>query len=133
MKETEVLVVKEFKFDAAHYLPNYKRACSNLHGHTFYLQIGIKGEIDLTTGMVVDFNALKKSVEAAVISKLDHTLINKVAEELELPTAENLVCWIRERLRYGIVPVDRSKENAPHLAFIRLYETPSSYVEWHEE
>jgi len=87
----------------------------------------------LTTGMVVDFNALKKSVEAAVISKLDHTLINKVAEELELPTAENLVCWIRERLRYGIVPVDRSKENAPHLAFIRLYETPSSYVEWHEE
>jgi len=66
MKETEVLVVREFRFDAAHYLPGYKGLCSNLHGHTFYLQIGVRGEIDLASGMVVDFNSLKKFVEGAV-------------------------------------------------------------------
>ena len=30
-------VLKEFEFDAAHYLPSYNGKCEHLHGHTYRL------------------------------------------------------------------------------------------------
>ena len=30
-----MIVLKEFEFDAAHYLPEYNGKCERLHGHTY--------------------------------------------------------------------------------------------------
>ena len=30
-----MIVLKEFEFDAAHYLPSYNGKCEHLHGHTY--------------------------------------------------------------------------------------------------
>ena len=51
----KITVVKEFTFDAAHYLPGYNGKCNRPHGHTYRLQVGIEGEPDHSTGMVIDF------------------------------------------------------------------------------
>ena len=30
-----MILIKEFEFDAAHYLPEYNGKCERLHGHTY--------------------------------------------------------------------------------------------------
>jgi len=121
----QITVVKEFTFDAAHYLPGYDGACANLHGHTYRLQVGVKYSIDPQTGMVMDFGILK-SVIQPIIDRLDHACLNDIGDNgfpCTLPTAENMVLWMAEQL-LQVISV---------LEFIRLYETPTSYAEWRNE
>lgn len=51
-------VLKEFEFDAAHYLPSYNGKCEHLHGHTYRLVVMVDGRPD-HEGMVLDFTLLK--------------------------------------------------------------------------
>ncbi len=59
----KLVVCKKFKFDAAHRLPNYEGPCFNMHGHSFVLEVEIKGSADAKTGMILDFNLLKQVVQ----------------------------------------------------------------------
>ena len=34
-----MIIIKEFDFDAAHYLPAYNGKCEHLHGHTYKLVV----------------------------------------------------------------------------------------------
>ena len=54
-----MIVLKEFEFDAAHYLPSYNGKCEHLHGHTYKLVVKVDGRPDME-GMVLDFSLLKK-------------------------------------------------------------------------
>lgn len=133
----KVTVVKEFSFEAAHYLPNYKGACANMHGHHYILQIGVRGPVGVETGMVVDFSELKRLVTEEIVDNLDHQLLNDVGVGFEtvtlntfpcpLPTAENMVLWIVRKLqsKWDYAYIDKE------LVLVRLYETPTSYAEWH--
>lgn len=118
-------VVKEFTFDAAHFLPGYDGNCRNLHGHTYKLQVGVTGPFD-SRGMVCDFQELKEVV-THYVDLLDHSFLNEI-ESLEFPkdqpTAERMVYW----LALNLIPDIEAK--SLHLSFIRLYETPTSYAEW---
>ena len=49
-----MLLIKEFEFDAAHYLPEYHGKCEKLHGHTYKLVVKLEGQPD-AEGMVMDF------------------------------------------------------------------------------
>jgi 6-pyruvoyltetrahydropterin/6-carboxytetrahydropterin synthase len=129
-----ITVVKEFTFDAAHYLPDYPGKCSNTHGHTYRLQVGFRGPIDRYTGMVLDFGEIKEIVNTLITDKLDHRYLNLVNEQEPIildfpylvPSAENMVKWIVGKLKEYI-----SKwEDLAELVFVRLYETPTSYAEW---
>ncbi len=132
----EITVVKEFTFDAAHYLPNHPGKCKNLHGHTYKLQIGVKGEIDPKTGMVVDFGRLKELVDSIIVEKLDHHHLNSLLDltgpDLQNfpnlnPTAEQMVRWVVLILNSYFL---KEWEGLVALNFVRLYETPTSYAEW---
>ena len=64
-------------FDSAHFLKNYPGACSNLHGHTWKVDILIScKELD-KIGMSIDFKILKKILKN-ILSKYDHHLINDI-------------------------------------------------------
>lgn len=41
-----MIVLKEFEFDAAHYLPEYNGKCERLHGHTYKLVVKVQGTPD---------------------------------------------------------------------------------------
>lgn len=41
-----MFVLKEFEFDAAHYLPEYNGKCERLHGHTYKLVVKVEGTPD---------------------------------------------------------------------------------------
>ena len=47
-----MIVLKEFEFDAAHYLPSYNGKCEHLHGHTYKLVVKVDGVPDME-GMVL--------------------------------------------------------------------------------
>jgi len=49
-----ILKVRE-KFQAAHFLKEYKGKCEKIHGHTFYVEVEIEvTELD-KTGIGIDF------------------------------------------------------------------------------
>jgi 6-pyruvoyltetrahydropterin/6-carboxytetrahydropterin synthase len=118
-----MLISKEFKFDSAHNLVNYKGKCENLHGHTYRLRVTLKGE-PIEDGMIMDFTKLKQVVEDSVIDKLDHSYLNDIIEQ---STAENIAQWIWDELS--------PKFNLANCSLyeIRLWETENSFVTIREE
>jgi len=113
-------VCKTFRFDAAHYLPNYEGKCSQMHGHTWVLEVEVSGSVG-SDGMVIDFAELKGIVNREVIDKLDHTLLN---DTFENPTAENMLRRIWNTLLQAI-----GNTSMVSLTRLRLYETPDSFAE----
>ncbi|MFT5396418.1 MAG: 6-pyruvoyltetrahydropterin/6-carboxytetrahydropterin synthase, partial [Gammaproteobacteria bacterium] len=50
-------IYKSFTIEAAHRLPNLPddHKCSRLHGHSFTIEVHVSGDVDETTGWVMDF------------------------------------------------------------------------------
>jgi 6-pyruvoyltetrahydropterin/6-carboxytetrahydropterin synthase len=92
-------IFKEFTFEAAHRLPNVPAGhkCSRLHGHSYRVEIHVRGPAAEPSGWVMDFSDIKDAFEPLRV-KLDHYYLNEV-EGLENPTSENLARWIWRRLR----------------------------------
>ena len=108
-------VSKTFRFEAAHKLIGYDGDCANLHGHSYVLEIQVKGVVD-EQGFVMDFKELKHFVQTKVIDLLDHVYLNDIIKN---PTAENIVIWIVRKLQQDLM-----------IHKVRLWETVDSYCEW---
>ncbi len=91
-------IYKEFVFEAAHRLPMVppEHKCSQMHGHSYRVVVHVAGDVDPSTGWVVDFAELKSAFEP-LFAQLDHHCLNDIAG-LENPTSEVLAQWIWERL-----------------------------------
>ncbi|HWG54092.1 MAG TPA: 6-carboxytetrahydropterin synthase [Gemmatimonadaceae bacterium] len=79
-------------------------ACANehYHGHGYTCDVTVRGEIDATTGMIVDLSRLDQALAREVRDRFDHRNINldvpEFAEGQLVPTGENLARFIFERL-----------------------------------
>jgi 6-pyruvoyltetrahydropterin/6-carboxytetrahydropterin synthase len=113
-----VRVSKDFLFDSAHQLPNYKGRCERLHGHTWKLRVTVRAEVNPDDGIAFDFLRLKEIVNERVVDRLDHQYLN---DFLEHPSAENLCLWIWNELR-----------DLP-LFEVRIWETPTSSAAYRGE
>jgi 6-pyruvoyltetrahydropterin/6-carboxytetrahydropterin synthase len=112
----KITVCKKIGFDAAHFLPDHPGKCKELHGHHWVTEIGVTGELNEDTGMVVDFTLLSeflKTIEGA----LDHHLLNDTVGN---PTAENIACWIRDRF------LEYQSLSEMELVFVKVWETDNS-------
>ena len=91
-------VYKEFRFEAAHRLPNVPpdHQCARLHGHSFYVRIAVEGPVGDESGWVQDFADISTAFKP-LHARLDHYYLNEV-EGLENPTSENLARWIWDGL-----------------------------------
>lgn len=95
------------RFAAAHRLDGYDGSCSNLHGHTWAVEVKITGKQLDSCGMLLDFKILKKLVDDS-IKEFDHHCLN----DLECfngpqgkinPTAENLAQLIYRRVKEALL------------------------------
>ena len=113
-------LTKRFRFEAAHFLPRTPEGhlCRGLHGHSYEVEVSVRGERDETAGWVIDYAELARAARAA-LEPLDHSLLNSVAG-LENPTSENLAAWIWERLAPSL----------PGLAKVTIQETRTSRCEY---
>ncbi|HLZ55670.1 MAG TPA: 6-carboxytetrahydropterin synthase [Ktedonosporobacter sp.] len=137
------IVTREFSFEASHHLPGHKGKCRRPHGHSYRLQISLRGPLidapgQSDDGMVMDFDDLKRIVNTTIIEQLsdsvprgsaarpletggmDHNDLNAVTGIRT--TAENLVHWIWDALVAGGVP-------DALLYRIRLWETANGFAE----
>ena len=111
-----VELVKDFHFEAAHWLPNVPEGhkCRRMHGHSFRGEVAVRGEVDPATGWLIDFADLKRAVDP-LVSQLDHYVLNDI-EGLQNPTSELLAVWFWDRL----------KPQVPMLYRVTVEETCSS-------
>jgi 6-pyruvoyltetrahydropterin/6-carboxytetrahydropterin synthase len=119
-----MIVQKDFRFDASHFLTNYHGKCESLHGHTYYLSVCIEGEVDANTGMVIDFLAISTVVHEVILSKFDHNHLNDFFEN---PSTEIIAKWIFDTL------APHFQTNSFYLSSIQLSETPTNHVIYTKE
>lgn len=141
-----IRITKEFKFEMAHALLGYEGPCKNIHGHSYKLNVTVKGKVknetsDSDEGMVVDFGIIKKIVNDLIIHKYDHALVLNEKMKIDFsqfnfmqklilvpfqPTCENLLLQYANLIKPQL-PANLSL----HSLFLR--ETPTSYAEWFAE
>ena len=122
-------VTKLVHFCYGHRLLDYEGKCRNLHGHNAVVEIRIRSRRLDRLGMVMDFEAIKSTVQRWIDSELDHKLIlnrkdplipslRRHGQPMTLlggnPTAEAIAKLIYDYARSRKLPV----------ASVRLWETP---------
>jgi len=92
-------IFKEFTFESAHRLPNVPpgHKCGRLHGHSFKVELWLRGSIGAESGWIIDFGDVKKAF-APFLEQLDHHYLNEIPG-LENPTSEVLARWIWRHVR----------------------------------
>ena len=95
----ELDISYRFGFDAAHHFAGMPRGhrYRNVHGHSFGVEITVRGAQHAPHGFVADFSAIKAACKL-LRNKLDHTLLNGIPG-LENPSLENLCVWIWDKLK----------------------------------
>jgi 6-pyruvoyltetrahydropterin/6-carboxytetrahydropterin synthase len=84
---------KTMEVSGSHQLElDYPSACSQLHGHNWFITIYCASHTLNHNGMIEDFVDIKKAIHG----KLDHAHINDVVDFN--PTAENIAKWCVEQI-----------------------------------
>lgn len=148
-----VKIGKSFTFEAAHRLQNHEGKCFNLHGHSYKIEVSIKGKTLVSDGpergMLLDFGTLdewwrlteprydhmtllEESDPIAALLKSNVT-VNGVPIGLHLttfpwpPTAEHLAKELADSLEEYLIG---EYSNSGGLdATVRVYETAKSWAE----
>lgn len=137
------IITRTFLFEACHCLPNHRGKCRRPHGHSYRLEISLRGPLhdapaQSYDGMVMDFEDLKSIVNSTILEVvsdsvprgsaalpiekggMDHNDLNALTGIRT--TAENLVHWIWDALIAGGLAEDL-------LYRVRLWETEKGYAE----
>lgn len=119
MDERKITIAKVFTFDCAHSLNDYNGKCKNIHGHTYKLEVNVRGNMG-EDGIVIDFHELNDIVEKEILCYIDHRYLNELFDFN--PTCEHLGLWIWDRIA-GVMPASGCE-----LKKIVLWETPTSFI-----
>ena len=99
--------------------------CNNPHGHghNYFVEVTVSGQVEPKTGMICDLSALDDCVQQEIFGRFDHQHLNARPEFLDkVPTTENLCVAIYDIMRKAF--------NAAHLEKIRVEETTSNSFEY---
>jgi 6-pyruvoyltetrahydropterin/6-carboxytetrahydropterin synthase len=133
-----MLIIRRAEFSASHTCWNPaldaaanaalygEEARARGHGHNFVVEVGLEGEPDAVTGMIVDLKHVKQIIEEEILAPMDHRHLNHEVPPFDhlIPTPENLVLEIWRRL------APRFERTPARLARVRLYETDDLWVEY---
>ena len=92
---------KQFTFEAAHQTPPY----SGLHGHSFTVSVYMKGTPDPRYGWSHNLDQVELAI-TKIKTRIDHKYLNDIAG-LEVPTLENVTCWLLAQISEVVDGVDR--------------------------
>lgn len=99
----------------------------NGHGHNYILEVVVAGEINPSTGYLIDLKKLKEIIRENVIDRVDHKNLNMDVEFLKgtITTTENLALKFWNELR--------DKITDGRLYAIRIAETENNFFEYRGE
>ena len=114
----------EARFEAAHYLREYRGISEPLHGHSYKVEADLAaqgGGVD-SDAIAVDFISAKRKLEA-LAKRLDYGCINDVAPFDRInPSAENIAEWFWRELSTEV-----AAENAV-VSAVTIWEGPVNSV-----
>jgi 6-pyruvoyltetrahydropterin/6-carboxytetrahydropterin synthase len=114
----------EARFEAAHFLREYRGISEPLHGHSYKVEADLAGKgggVD-EDAIAVDFVSAKRKLEA-LAKKLDYGCINDVPPFTEVnPSAENIAAWFATELQAAV-----DDEHASVVA-VTIWEGPVNSV-----
>jgi 6-pyruvoyltetrahydropterin/6-carboxytetrahydropterin synthase len=112
----EAELIRTFRFEAAHSLPNLpaEHKCRRIHGHSYRVDVHVAGPIDPQKGWVMDFGDIKRAA-APLLEELDHRMLGDIAG-LENSTSEMIAAYFWKRLKCVL----------PMLSAITVWESDSS-------
>jgi 6-pyruvoyltetrahydropterin/6-carboxytetrahydropterin synthase len=88
-------------------------ARESFHGHSYVCDVTVHGEIDATTGMLVDLAVLDRILATEVRERFDHRNINldvpEFADGRLVPTGENLARFIYQRVQRELAAHGRAR------------------------
>jgi len=136
-----IYITRRERFNAAHRLfkPEFTDAqnlevfgkCSNpnWHGHNYELFVTVKGEIDESTGFLLNLKKLSKVIREKVIVKLDHKNINLEVDFMQgkLASTENLAVGIWKELESTIHSL------GAELHCVKVSESENNFAEFYGE
>lgn len=128
-------ITRRERFAAAHRLINHKISdednqnlfgkCYNLHGHNYELFVTVCGNVNATSGFIIDLKDLKKIIKDKIIKKLDHNYLNDVDfMKGKLTTTESLCIQIWKELDHPV------KLLGAKLYKIKITETENNSFEY---
>ncbi len=93
------------------------------HGHNYFLEVTVSGQVDARTGMVCNLVDLDDCVRTHVVERFDHQHLNSLPEFCgKVPTTEVLSIVV-----YNIL---KQRFQAAHLEKVRLEETSMNSFEY---
>uniref|UniRef100_A0A8D0H393 6-pyruvoyl tetrahydrobiopterin synthase n=1 Tax=Sphenodon punctatus TaxID=8508 RepID=A0A8D0H393_SPHPU len=94
----------------------------NGHGHNYKVVVTVRGEINPTTGMVINLTELKEHMQEAIMEPLDHKNLDKDVTYFAdvVSTTENVAVFIWENLQKRLP--------AGALYKVKVYETDQNIV-----
>lgn len=117
-------VGKEFKFDAAHFLPGHRK-CGQVHGHTYHVTVAITGHINQKKHMLIDLHDLKTIVQP-VIDSLDHKNLNDI---LDVTTCEEIAYFIWKKTEPKIRKVlNTGRQKEYYVIYVKVQEGDGGYA-----
>lgn len=140
------------KFDMAHRITLHNGLCRNLHGHTYTVQVGVKGFLnnesdESSYGMLLDFKDLKKIVNEKIVEPFDHSTMIWISD----PIANTFVELVEKfNIKVNFVTYPTTAENMARefykelaqeianltprvkLAYVKVFETPTSFAQYSE-
>lgn len=110
-------------FEAAHRLVDYPGKCNRLHGHSWIVEMSVKGDKLDKIGMVADFKVLKNLL-MEVLDAMDHQYLNELPQFATInPTAEHIAKYI-----YETVEQHEVFKSTVKLDYIKVWESPKAAV-----
>lgn len=136
------------EWDMGHRLPNHDGACRNFHGHRYVAEVSFRAPVKTDMGapdegMVMDFKHIKDIAKPIIESSFDHKMMlcqrdPWASEDFPglvvvpfVPTAECIAAHLLSLL----IQEDIARNGKRHVFSVKLWETPTSYVEatWNGE
>ncbi|HPS66055.1 MAG TPA: 6-carboxytetrahydropterin synthase [Ignavibacteria bacterium] len=129
-----IYITRKEHFSASHVLKNDNLdesdnseifgKCNNIHGHNYYVEIKLKGEIDPLTGFIYDLKKLKTLIHSEIIEKVDHRFLNETEIMKGInPTAENIA------LTFFNILKEKINSDKVRLHSVKLFETDKNIAE----
>ena len=86
-----MILYKRYAIHAARRLERLAKGhpCRELHGHTFYITLTVKGDIDPSNDFVIDYFDMDTIFEEHIMPKVDHKYLNEV---LDCNNPSNALC-----------------------------------------
>lgn len=112
LPEGKVVITRKARFSAGHFLALdewddatnfdvfWKASNKPGHGHNYVIEVGVEGNVDPATGMVMNLSALKAILQTEAIEPFDFQHLNHdPAFEKKLPAVENIASVLWRRLK----------------------------------